>query len=227
MGRKTSACVCCSNAPGNNNKSKGMDDRQIGAGEGGVGNRGGAVDVAALAAAAVGGAAVVATYAATFGGERQGYFESRFWLGVPPSTARALCYALQIPAGVGYLVFLAYAAGVVGKGAATKGVLQYQLWRHSGLTLAVVVFSVASVLWPLATRRHLDEGWSRVHRDTGGDALPPERFIQRKDGRPIEALLIPKATHRAANSPHGTHLASDRALRRNSGSAARAGWIDL
>ena len=115
------------------------------------------MDKPALAAAAVGGAAVLATYVAVFRNETQGYFDSRFWLKIPPSTARALLYGLQIPAGVGYLVFLAYATGLVGRGPATKGILQY--WGGTGLTLSVALFSAASVMWPLMTRLHLDEGW--------------------------------------------------------------------
>ena len=115
------------------------------------------VDKPALAAAALGGAAVLLSYALVFRGEQQGYFSSRFWLRIPPSTARALCYGLQIPAGIGYVVFVAYATGVVGRGAAAKGILQY--WDRSGLTLALLTFSAASVAWPVLTRLHLDDGW--------------------------------------------------------------------
>ena len=114
-------------------------------------------DYPAMIAATIGGLAVGASYTTVFANEYEGYFDSRFWLKIPRSTTKAICYGLQLPAGVGYLVFLAYATGLVGKGPATKGVLQY--WGKFGLTVSVTLFSIASVLWPLLTKLHLDQGW--------------------------------------------------------------------
>ena len=122
-----------------------------------IGNASKEIDKLALIAAALGGGAVMVTYALVFRSEQRGYFDSRFWLNVPPSTARALL-GLQISAALGYLVFLAYATGLVGKGPATKGILQY--WDKTGLTLSVVLFSAASLMWPLLTKLHLDDGWA-------------------------------------------------------------------
>lgn len=119
------------------------------------------MDQPALATAVVGGLAVVTSYVLVFRHETEGYFHSRFWLNVPSSTARALCYGLQIPAAIGYIVFLAYATGAVGKrGPATKGILGY--WDGTGLALSVALFSAASAAWPLLTKLHLDEGWAPV-----------------------------------------------------------------
>ena len=115
------------------------------------------VDRLALFTAIVGGLTVLLTYMLFFVGEEGGYFKSRFWLNIPVSTTRALCYGLQIPAGIGYLVFLAYATGSVGTGAATKGILQY--WDRKGLAMAIALFSLASVMWPIFTKLHFDEGW--------------------------------------------------------------------
>ena len=115
------------------------------------------VDRLALFTAIVGGLTVLLTYVCVFAGEDGSYFKSRFWLNIPVPTTRAICYGLQIPAGVGYLVFLSYATGLVGTGAATKGILHY--WDRKGLTMTIALFSLASVMWPIFTKLHFDEGW--------------------------------------------------------------------
>ena len=98
---------------------------------------------------------MLTTYVLAFQGETRGYFESRFWVQIPPSTARAICYGLQIPAALGYLVFLAYSTGLVGEGRASRGALS-----SHGLVAWVSVFSAASVAWPILTKLHLDDGLS-------------------------------------------------------------------
>lgn len=112
------------------------------------------IDVPALTVAAVGGLAVACSYVLAFRGETEGFFESRFWLRMPPATTRALTFYLQIPAAIGYVVFLVYAAGIAGRCRPRTGVLSY--CGGAGLTLTVALFSAASMLWAPLTRMHLD-----------------------------------------------------------------------
>lgn len=120
----------------------------------------GKIDAPALTLAAVGGAAVLITYGVVFRNERESYVESRFWLGIPASTATAMI-PLQAAAALGYLVFLLYASGVADT-RPQKGILTYG--NGHGLAASVAVFSVASMLWPILTRWYLDSGSPTVSR---------------------------------------------------------------
>lgn len=118
-------------------------------------------DTVALISAAVGGTLVLGTYYAVFRGEAQVYRESRYWLGLDPSSVDWLV-PLQATAGIGFLVFLAYASGAVDGRRPNRGLLSYA--DGHGLAIAVAVFSLASVAWPLATRFYLDDGPPTVTR---------------------------------------------------------------
>lgn len=121
------------------------------------------IDKLALSTSLIGGVAVLIAYGIVFSEEKKGYFDSRFWLDIPEATRKAICYIFQIPAALGYLVFILYATGVIGAGV-RKGVLQYG--NGIGLTLSVGLFSVASVLWPFFTQSHLDKGYSAAYPAT-------------------------------------------------------------
>ena len=119
------------------------------------------IDNAAIIATLSGAFAVLLTYYLVFRNEQSGYFNSRFWLEIPETTTRSLFYGLQIPAAFGYLTFVSYATGLMGK-RPQEGILQY--WDKKGLTLMICVFSLASVAWPIFTKSYLDNN---------GGVIPP------------------------------------------------------
>lgn len=111
-----------------------------------------ASDAASLVVVGVGGLAVVLSYAVVFAGERSSYLDSRFWAGIPPSTA-AVLVPLQVLAGVGFVVFTLHATGLVGRSPGT-GVLSYL--HGYATTVLYAVFMASSVAWPFTARTYLD-----------------------------------------------------------------------
>lgn len=81
----------------------------------------------------------------TLPGPSASYFDSPWWVGVPPATARALT-AIQLPAGLGAVLWYRWAFGDDAAVGAHRHLPRHRDWL-------VTTFLVASLLWaPLAYR---------------------------------------------------------------------------
>ena len=102
--------------------------------------------------AVIGGICVISAYYLVFKDETGSYTDSRFWIGIPPANASSII-PLQALAAIGYVLFILGLAGHIGK-RPTAGILSYSNGTV-GIWL-IVAFSLASTLWPFATRWYLD-----------------------------------------------------------------------
>lgn len=122
-------------------------------------------DVASLIVAITGGLLVVCAYIYVFKNEREGYVNSRFWIGIPPSTASAII-PLQVIAAIGFILFVLYATGILDT-KPTTGVLSYL--NGYSTTILLLIFFASSVAWPITARYYLDK--KQIHEANTGHLL--------------------------------------------------------
>lgn len=110
-------------------------------------------DIASLIVVVAGSIAVISSYISVFGNEEDSYTTSRFWLGIPASTATSII-PLQLIAALGFFMFTGYALGLVAP-SPTVGILSY----HNGYVTTVLyaMFFIASAVWPFTTLSYLNE----------------------------------------------------------------------
>lgn len=110
-------------------------------------------DAMSIAVIALGGVGVSTSYAYVFTGENSSYTNSRFWAGIPPSTARVLI-PLQVLAAMGFLAFAWHVTGLSTRKSPRTGILSYSDGYMGTLILAM--FFGASIAWPFTTRSYLN-----------------------------------------------------------------------
>lgn len=110
-------------------------------------------DIASLIVVIIGSIAVISSYIIVFGNEEDGYTTSRFWVGIPASTATSII-PLQLIAAIGFFMFTVYALGIVAP-SPTVGILSYQ--NGYVTTVLYAMFFIASTIWPFATLSYLNE----------------------------------------------------------------------